>query len=205
MQSGSLTRERILDEAVKLVLLKGIGATSMNDFLAAAGIKKGTLYYHFLGKDELVMAVLQRAKTRFVASLEEALDAPTPADSIRRFFDMALEVHRNQGFKGGCLFGNTCLEMSDVHQGYVDSVNDLFNTWTGRIEAVIRAGQQAGQFRTDLTAGSLAQVIVSSIEGGIMMSRLKKEEGPLKTCLESLWIFLRSEASPTKFSSPFLA
>ncbi|MFO7907033.1 MAG: hypothetical protein ACQESR_08480 [Planctomycetota bacterium] len=38
----------------------------------------------------------------------------------------------------------------------------------------------------------LARFMVSSIEGGIMLSRLKKEEGPLETCIDTLKTFLRA-------------
>ncbi len=194
MGEGELTRERVLDEATKLVLEKGFGATSVNDLLAAAGIKKGTLYYHFPGKDALGLAVLERARTAFLASVDECLSATTPQRGLRRFFDFVLARHRSRGFVGGCLFGNTALEMSDASARYADCVSDLFQQWTSRIEAVILAGQRADQFRSDIPAEHLAQVIVSTIEGGIMMSRLQKQEGPLKRCLDCLQTFVGAES-----------
>lgn len=195
MNRGHVTRQRILDEATKLVQQRGFRATSLHDLLAAAGIKKGTLYYHFPGKDDLGLAALQRAKTRFLATLDEVLTAPTPAESLRQFFEFALNKHRNKRFVGGCLFGNTALEMSDANRRFADPVNHLFREWTSRLAAVILAGQKAGQFRADVSAEDLAQVVVSTVEGGIMLSRLQKEEGPLKTCLDSLEAFLRPVAT----------
>lgn len=192
MHEGELTKERLLEEATKLVHDKGFRATSLNNLLNAAGIKKGTLYYHFPGKDDLGLAVLERAKAKFLTTLDEVLTAPTPAESLQRFLAFVLERHCSRGFVGGCLFGNTALEMSDANTRYADSVSQLFRQWTDRIAAVIRAGQEAGQFRQDIPADNLAQVIVSTVEGGIMISRLQKEEGPLKTCLDGLKTFLRA-------------
>ncbi len=194
MHEGELTKERLLEEATKLVHDKGFRATSLNDLLTAAGIKKGTLYYHFPGKDDLGLAVLERAKAKFLTTLDEVLTAPTPAESLQRFLEFVFQRHRGRGFVGGCLFGNTALEMSDANSRYADSVSQLFRQWTGRIAAVIHAGQNAGQFRRDIPAESLAQVVVSTVEGGIMISRLQKEEGPLKACLDSLKTFLRATA-----------
>jgi TetR/AcrR family transcriptional repressor of nem operon len=191
MREGNVTRERLLDEATKLVQQKGFGATSVNDMLLAAGIKRGTLYYHFPGKEDLGLELLERAKVTFLASVDEALSAPTPREGLARFFDAVLERHRKKGFTGGCLFGNTVLEMSDTSSPYAESMKRLFSEWTGKIEAVLLTGQQAGDFRSDISAADLAQVIVSTIEGGIMMSRLRKEEGPLKACLDSLQTFVR--------------
>lgn len=193
MHNGKLTRERLLDEAMKLVQQRGFRATSVNDVLMAAGVKKGALYHHFPGKDDLGLAVLERAAQAFLASVDDVLGAATPWESLDRFFASVFERHKKKGFQGGCLFGNTALEMSDAGARYADSVSRVFQEWSRRIEAVIHAGQKAGQIRTDLPADDLAQVVVSTIEGGIMLSRLKKEEQPLKACLESLKVFLRSE------------
>ncbi len=102
MNSAQLTKQRILDEATKLVHEKGFRATSLHDLLAAAGIKKGTLYYHFPGKDDLGLAVLERAKAKFLATLDEVLTAPTPAEGLQQFFEFALSKHRSRRFVGGC-------------------------------------------------------------------------------------------------------
>ncbi|WP_347245033.1 TetR family transcriptional regulator C-terminal domain-containing protein [Thermogutta sp.] len=130
------------------------------------GITKGSLYYYFPGKDDLGLAVLERAKKRFLATLDELLAAPTPAQSLEQFFDFVLNKHRSERFAGGCLFGNTALEMSDVNSRFAESVAELFQEWIGRLAKVIRAGQAAGQFRADIPAEDLAEVIVSTIEGG---------------------------------------
>lgn len=196
MRDGHLTRERLLDEATKLVLQKGFGATSVNQLLAAAGVKKGTLYYHFPGKDDLGLALLERAKVGFLASVDETLAGSTPLDGLLRFFESVLERHRAKGFSGGCLFGNTVLEMSDTNSPFAESMKSLFREWIAKIEAVLRAGQAQGEIRGDMPAGDLAQVIVSTIEGGIMASRLRKEEGPLKTCLQSLATFVKAGDVP---------
>ncbi len=195
MPHGDITRERLLDAASKLIHDRGFRGTSLSDLLAAAGIKKGSLYYHFPGKDHLGLAVLERAKTRFLATLDELLAAPTPADALERFLDFVLDKHRSQRFVGGCLFGNTALEMSDQDARYAGAVCDVFRQWIGRLAAVIRAGQSAGQFRTDIPAESLAEAIVATLEGGIMLSRLQKDEGPLKGCLDALRVFLRPVAT----------
>ena len=51
---------------------------------------------------------------------------------------------------------------------------------------VIRAGQDGGVIRADFPATDLARSLVATIEGGIMLSRLTKDEAPLRVCLASL-------------------
>jgi len=84
--------------------------------------------------------------------------------------------------------------MSDSSPVYAEFVGKVFEEWIGRIEQVIQSGQQAGQFRSDRSAGELARLVVAGIEGGIMMSRLTKQDGPFKSCLDSLRALLAAAA-----------
>ncbi len=58
--TGTVTRERILDEAGALFAEKGFAATSMRDIAGRVGLTAASLYNHFRGKDDLYGAVLQR-------------------------------------------------------------------------------------------------------------------------------------------------
>lgn len=191
MNKGDQTRERLLQQAIELMQQKGFGAMSVSALLFAAGIKKGTLYYHFPGKDDLGMAVLARVKEKFFALLDEAFAHPSPLAGLESFFDSVLERHRAKGFVGGCLFGNTALEMSDSESPYNAFVRQVFAEWTEKIRDVVQRGQQTGEIASGRSAAELAQTVVATIEGGIMMSRLMKDEKPLRTCLESLKHVLR--------------
>ena len=53
MGKGQATRERILDIAEASVLVKGFGATSIEEIIAEAGITKSGFFYHFKDKSEL--------------------------------------------------------------------------------------------------------------------------------------------------------
>lgn len=196
MSNSKTTRDRVLNETTRLVEKHGFGPTSVNDVLHAAGIKKGTLYYHFPGKEELGLAVLEGARDDFLTFLDSALAAPTPMEALERFFKAALRKHRKTGFVGGCLWGNTALEMSDSSPAYTAIVGKVFDEWICRIERVIRSGQEARQIRTDQSATELARLVVAGIEGGIMMSRLTKQDGPLRSCLESLRMLLAPKTTP---------
>ena len=188
---GEMTRERLITEAALLIQRKGFTGTSIGDLVAATGVKKGSLYFHFLGKDELGLAVLERSRDKFNEFFDEALSGETPAQSLSNFFDAVVALHRRTGFVGGCIFGNTALEMSDGDERFTRVVDRFFADMAARLAGVVTAAQQAGQMRTDLPAGTLAEQIVMSLEGGIMLARLRKDEKPLRLCFDTLKVFLR--------------
>jgi TetR/AcrR family transcriptional regulator, transcriptional repressor for nem operon len=189
---GELTREKITRTATELFCRQGFAATSISDLIKACDITKGSLYFHFPGKDDVALAVLEQAAAEFMLFLDTALAETSPGAALDNFFQRALEFHRQKDFVGGCLFGNVALEASDCNELYAERVAQVFARWQEKVRIVIAAAQKTGQLRIDLPAETLALLVVSTIEGGIMLSRLRKEEEPLRSCLDSLRSLLAS-------------
>ena len=70
-RKGGDTRERILDAAEAAVLVKGFAATSIEELIAAVGITKSGIFYHFKDKGELAKALLVRYVERENALFDE--------------------------------------------------------------------------------------------------------------------------------------
>ena len=183
---GELTREKILEVAGELFNSKGFNATTIRDLVAATGMQKGSLYFHFPGKDAVAREVLSAATAEFMVFLSNALGGDNPGACIDTFFRCALEKHLGTGFVGGCLFGNTALEMSDSNPEFAGAIDAFFDEWIRRVEFVVAAAQKSGQIRTDVSSEALAKQVIATIEGGIMLSRLKKDERPMRQCLDTL-------------------
>lgn len=80
---GERTAQRILDAAEMLFARKGYNAASLRDIAALAGIHQPGLYNHFVSKEELYRAVLDRGLQPLVALMGDLLDVPIPqADMI---------------------------------------------------------------------------------------------------------------------------
>jgi TetR/AcrR family transcriptional repressor of nem operon len=187
---GEATREKILEAARELFNTKGFNATTINDLVTATGMQKGSLYFHFAGKDDIAREVLSEATTEFMDFLGKALGGNDPGASIDTFFRSALDKHLATGFVGGCIFGNTALEMSDSDPIFAGDIEKVFDEWIRRVAVAVSGAQKNGQIRTDIHSDALAKHIIATIEGGIMMSRLKKDERPMRECLETLRITL---------------
>lgn len=183
---GDRTRGRIISEASRLIQRQGLAATTISDLMTATGLRKGSLYFHFDGKEEIGLEVLRQARDRFMAFLDDTLTGDSPGACLDHFFRRALEIHRQSGFVGGCLFGNTALESSDTAPAVAALVAEVFADWVARIQDVVARAQAVGQIRNDLPPEQLAEFVVAAIEGGIMQSRLHKDEGPLARCLDAL-------------------
>ncbi|MFW6156263.1 MAG: TetR family transcriptional regulator C-terminal domain-containing protein, partial [Armatimonadota bacterium] len=162
---------------------------------------KGALYHHFTTKNDLGLAALEYAAAQFSEFLDDALEGRSGLAALESLFDAAVDVHRRRGFVGGCPFGNLALEMADSDPRYTRTLLRVFDTWISRIGDVVVEGQQAGEMRTDIPPARLARLIVAALEGGIMMSRLSKDDRPMSDCAESLRTMLATASSETGRSS----
>jgi len=187
---GERTREKVMNEAARLFHQQGFGATSINDIVAATGLKKGSLYFHFQGKDELALAILERSRTDFIGFLDALLDGSSPGEALRNFFRGVLKRNLDSGLVGGCIFGNTALEMGDKDPRYADLIRKVFLEWVDKLEGVIREAQATGEVRNDLSAHLLARQVVSTIEGCIMFAKVEKDQRSFRNCLKGLEIMI---------------
>jgi len=190
---GQLTKERILDEATKIVIQKGFQATSISDILNATGMKKGSLYFHYSEKNVLIHAILDKVQEDFMRFLDSSISGSSPGEALNNFFDNVLKKHQEAEFIGGCIFGNTALEMGDKCEDISKKIGDVFDKWMQKLTEVIKSAQTSRQIRYDISADMLAHHIVAALEGGIMLSRLNKDEKSLRDCIDSLKLLIQLE------------
>lgn len=84
-----MTRESIMEAAETLFTKKGFSATSLADVAAAAGISRGTLFYHFRSKDDLILEIalvhIDRVSGEILAVLHGGGDPPDIRHLLERF------------------------------------------------------------------------------------------------------------------------
>jgi AcrR family transcriptional regulator len=78
------TRERILLEAAQLIATQGYGTTSTRDIASAVGITQPGLYRHFASKDEILIALFDRA-TAFPIALAAELARTSAPHAVRLY------------------------------------------------------------------------------------------------------------------------
>lgn len=71
VKEAAVRKNEILDAAEELFVTKGFDKTSTNDILERVGIARGTLYYHFKSKEEILNAMIERISAGLVARAGE--------------------------------------------------------------------------------------------------------------------------------------
>jgi AcrR family transcriptional regulator len=108
-------RDRILRAASRLFYERGVHDVGMNELVAAAGTGKNVLYRHFPGKDELVLAYLQRFAEKLDAQVDDAVAGLEPREALVALADHVSGLVSHRGYRG-CPFRNYLRETRDTTQ-----------------------------------------------------------------------------------------
>ena len=125
----STVRDRILDTAYQLFSRRGIRDVGIDEIIERAGVAKATLYRHFVSKDDLVVAFLERREQRWtVAFVEEEATrrGASPDERLLAIFDIFDEWFRREDYEA-CSFINTLLEMRVEHPAGKAAIHHLEN------------------------------------------------------------------------------
>src|SRR3954453_11259134 len=110
---GAATRARIVEAAAGLMYVKGISATTLDDFRAASGTSKSQLYNHFTDKDALVRAVAEFTAARVLDREEAQLSRLSSFNGLIRWRNALVQRNAAQNGAYGCALGSMAAEVSD--------------------------------------------------------------------------------------------
>ncbi|MCW2540954.1 MAG: regulatory protein TetR [Frankiales bacterium] len=162
------TSARILDVAERLVQERGFNAVSYADIAAELRLTKPALHYHFAGKAELGTALLTRYTERFGAALT-ALDTRRGAMAkLDGYATLYFDVLREDRM---CLCGMLAAEYRTLPQPMQQAVLAFFADNESWLEAVLNAGSDAGELQFTGTYRDTARMIISCLEGAMLVAR----------------------------------
>lgn len=164
-------RERIIEVAADLFLKQGYGATGIAQILEAADILRGSLYYYFPTKEDLLLATLEWRKKMFwpevVQPVFDRLDDP-----LERMFGI-LDGYRNLlmdcEFQMGCPIGNLALELSESHPRVRQLLAENFDNWKNAVKGCLE--QARHKLPEESKPGDMAHFVLTVMEGAVMLAR----------------------------------
>jgi AcrR family transcriptional regulator len=92
-EPDSAMRERILLEAARLFRHHGYASTTLREIADAAGIKAGSIYYHFESKEQILGEVLDKGIVLVSEAVRQRIAALPAGASARQKFAAAIEGH----------------------------------------------------------------------------------------------------------------
>ena len=191
----STSREKIVTESLKLFSLKGFNNTSISDILRATGMSKGGFYNHFKSKEELFVAVLSEAQRVWRHQNLAGLD------KVARHIDKVKKILLNfqnrylkdsVHFPGGCVFITLSVELDDQIPHLSSRLSEGFGKTKALIKRHLDRAMEAGEIRSEVSTGPVAEILFSSILGASVVYGMDKSDSQLGKTMKSLIGYLES-------------
>ena len=175
--AGKDTRDRIIEAAMELFWLKGYGSTSIADILSRSQVNSGSLYHFFPGKQDVLLAVLDRYRRGIGPMLLEPAWQGVD-DPIERIFALLARYRSaivSTDCEYGCPIGSLALEIHEPDLAVRELLAANFAAWVDAVRICLEAGHGRLPAGADLQA--LAEFILAVMEGGVMQARTHRDVG----------------------------
>jgi TetR/AcrR family transcriptional regulator, transcriptional repressor for nem operon len=178
------TAGRILDIAGQLLQTRGYNAFSYADIAQSLHITKASLHYHFPTKAELGKRLIERYKYAFLESLAEIDRSGAGArEKLKHYVGLYVDVLRDDRM---CLCGMLAAEyptLPEAMRALVVSFFDQNEAWLG---AVLGQGRDEGSLHFTGSARDTARMIISCLEGAMLVTRPYGDIPRFRDAAESL-------------------
>jgi TetR/AcrR family transcriptional regulator, transcriptional repressor for nem operon len=189
---GRATRERIVRAASELMLERGVARTTIEDIQEAAGVSTSQMYHYFANKGDLVAAVIDRQTNQVLARQESELHRVDSIEALHRWRNMMVDVMRGHGCVGGCPIGSLASELSDADPLARASLARAFAQWEALIREGLAAVAARGELPPGLSVDRMALAMLSGVQGGLLLSQVRRDTSPLEAAVDTIIEHLRS-------------
>lgn len=173
------TKQRMLDSAVLLLRERGAAGVTVDAVLAHSGAPRGSVYHHFPGgRNEMVLGAVRQAGDYIAAMVDDSATGGDAQQMVRGLVVFWKRVLTRTDYRAGCPVAAMVVDGRDLVPDAGDVVREIFAQWQASLAGALSAGGFA-----ELRAQRLATLVVSAIEGAIILCRAHRDLGPLDDVL----------------------
>jgi TetR/AcrR family transcriptional repressor of nem operon len=185
-RKGQATRDRIVAAAADLMYARGVAGTSTEDVRAAADVSASQIYHYFADKRALTRAVIEYQTDAVLGVQAPLLARLDDLDALRAWADFVVGTQRVNGYRGGCPLGSLASELCDHDDDAREGLAASYRRWQGTIRDGLTAMADRGEFIPGTDVDHLATALLSSLQGGLLLTKTLRDSGPLETALDAM-------------------
>lgn len=177
------SREAFVHTTAELLRRQGYAATGLNEIVARSGAPKGSLYFHFPGgKEELAESAIASAGEQLAAAIEAILcSCADVEEAVARLIDALAAGLKASDYRDGCPVATVALETSFDSERLRAASARALDSWEAALRERLLAAGLAAE-----TASRRATLALASIEGALMLARVRRSTAPLLAVREEL-------------------
>lgn len=193
MSKAEKTRQFIIEQTAPIFNKKGYAGTSMADLTEATGLTKGAIYGNFENKDAVALAAFQYNMEVIYRGIGKVLETrTTQLEKLQAFPDFYRSTDPKALMEYGCPIANTATEADDTHPSLRQAVNEAIEKWDTSIQKLVKKGIEAGEIKSSADPASISSLMMSLIEGGVLLTKSTGNSLYLKRSLDQADQLLQS-------------
>lgn len=178
---GAATHAAILDAAMRIASIEGLGSLTIGRLARDLGISKSGVFAHFASKLELQRETIEAARGVFQREVvRPARAAPDGLRQVEAFCEAYLGYVERGVFPGGCFFAHVLAEF-DAQSGpiHAEVVAD-HRAWSRMIGRQIDVAKRSGEIGIDVDGEQLAFELLAALELANSLSTLERDPSILE-------------------------
>ncbi len=194
-KKGMETRRRILQAAADLVAERGATGMSLDDVRARTGASRSQLYHYFEDKDDLVRAVIDVTTDAVIGVQGELLDHLDTWAGIDRWFDALVDLQVSRQAAGGCAIGSLAGQLAEHDPLARAAIATGLERWEAHLREGLIRMKAAGKLKPSANPAELATATMASIQGGLLLTQVRRDPTQLRIALDAARANLRLAAA----------
>lgn len=192
---GLTPRDRMVRAAAQLIRTKGVSGTGMREVVEVAQAPRGSLQHYFpKGKTQLVSEALLwmgSVAARRVDRVLSSFEAPKPSDLFEGTVDLWRQEFLTSGFDAGCPLVGAAADVTATSEELREVTAKAFADWLDPLaRALVQTGVDSDR------SFDLATLLVSALEGAIILARIQRSIAPLDSVAATLGPLLDGAVIP---------
>ncbi len=170
----------MIQGTMALLATGGVQAASFSEVLAATGAPRGSLYHHFPGgKNQLLAAAVDQAGALLIGALA-SIPQGEPAEAVvERFLAIWRAVLARSQCQSGCAVLAVTVAADSAE--LLATATVVFRAWRDHLASLLQAGGVAAD-----NARRFAMLLVASVEGAVVLSRADQSLEPFEAVAQQL-------------------
>lgn len=182
---GAATRNRIVLAAAELMHVRGVGATTIDEVLAASATSKSQFYQHFDDKTDLVYEVITLRADEILSWQRLRLEKVDSFRGLYQWRDAMVQRCTLRRGLWGCELGSLAAELSDTDDKARVSLAEHFAEWRAILAAALERMRDAGVLIFDIDGPALATGLLAAVEGGYLLSQTAHDPRLMQAALNA--------------------
>ncbi len=195
-------RDHVVAVAAELFLQRGLANTSMDDVVRESGVSKSNIYYHFSRKEDLVLAVVEWRIRLLEVQVEQLLRLNNQGvlQRLETYLKALVDELTGRNCVGGCPFVSLVTQSSQANEAVRQRIGQFFREQAEQIEGLIAEGVEKGEVRSDVVPLQAAMLILSAIEGGMVLAETYRSTDMMEQANRLLLTLLRPVSGKFTFA-----